>query len=353
MKLSTLILKVTADCNFNCEYCFQTKENHYMDRGTAMQAVDFFLPYLEKDYRLVFAGGEPFLALDLIKETISYLGLRNREVGKSARFFVTTNGSLLDDPILEFLNRSHFKVDLSFDGFAQNVGRRKKTFHKTVSLIKKILNLPKISLAVRSTLMASTVDTLYKSFAFILDLGVGEVSFSFDLTRRWNRPSIVKLGKQLDKLRELILAIYRQKGRSPVPLFEKEKAKGPWQCPAGHEQLTVTPAGEIWGCPGFCECFRDKEPPEVYCQFCFGKLEEFAGDNFKHYRKVLRNYAQLRMDNFYTSDSRCFLCPELEECSVCPTSTFSANSPLLYVPGYVCAIRKLLNQQRVKFREAL
>ena len=48
MKISSLTLLVTDDCNFNCSYCYKTKSKKYMDYSTAEKALIFFYPGLQK-----------------------------------------------------------------------------------------------------------------------------------------------------------------------------------------------------------------------------------------------------------------------------------------------------------------
>ncbi|MCI0470071.1 MAG: radical SAM protein, partial [Candidatus Aminicenantes bacterium] len=163
MKLSSLILTVTEDCNFRCKYCYQARSKHYMSWETAKQTLDFFLPRMKKNHKISFLGGEPFLAFDLIKKAVAYVKLKNKELSKSAGFAVSTNGSLLAEHVLDFLNRSDFIVELSFDGFVQDAGRKKNSFAKTVAVIENALALKNISLGTNSTFTAATVGSIHES----------------------------------------------------------------------------------------------------------------------------------------------------------------------------------------------
>jgi molybdenum cofactor biosynthesis enzyme MoaA len=44
MKLASLTLIITDDCNFNCSYCYKTKTSTYMDDSTVEKALLFFCP---------------------------------------------------------------------------------------------------------------------------------------------------------------------------------------------------------------------------------------------------------------------------------------------------------------------
>jgi len=42
MKICSLTLIVTDDCNFNCLYCYKNKSKKYMNYSTANKALLFF-----------------------------------------------------------------------------------------------------------------------------------------------------------------------------------------------------------------------------------------------------------------------------------------------------------------------
>lgn len=344
MNLPAVVFLVTEDCNFRCKYCYQSKRKHYMTWDTAKQTLDFFLPKLKKEYWLTFTGGEPLLALDLVKKAVSYLELKNKEESKSATYAVVTNGSLLDDDCLDFFNRYGFTIALSFDGYGQNSARKKNSFDKTAAVIKKALQFENITLNVNSTFSTATAVNICKSMGFIMDLGVKQVSLSLDLAKRWNRPSLEKLAAEIANLEELSLKYYKKNKTIPVTLFrERSNKSGIWRCAAGRNQLTVTPGGSIWGCPCFYEYFKvSPNSMEEYDKYYFGKLEDFAKNHEKMYRRVLSHYRQFSMDNYYKANSRCFLCPLVEKCGVCPVLKAKSNHPLLYVQPYICAIKKIL-----------
>lgn len=351
MKIPALILMVTEDCNFNCKYCYQTRKNHYMTWETAKQTLDFFLPVMKKNSRITFLGGEPFLAFDLVKEVVSYLESINRDSPGLVKYAASTNGSLLDDRVLDFLDQNAFTIGLSFDGYAQNRGRRKNSFAKTAATIKRAAELRHISLETNSTFTPATAASIVKSMELIMGLGVKKISLSLDLTKRWNRPSIKKLAGEIADLRKLVLRHYLKNKTIPVKLFAENKEQGIWQCPAGSNNLCVTPDGKVWGCPCFYEYFKGSEATQDYKKYYFGELGEFIRDFKKRYREIALNYSRFTMDNYYTSNSRCFLCPLVDRCEVCPVTVSASNFPLFYVPPYICEINKILIRGQEQFKK--
>jgi uncharacterized protein len=65
----------------------------------------------ENPLSLIFFGGEPLLYFDIIKKLISKL------YGENINYSLITNGSLLNDEIVTFLNNNNISVSISWDGF--------------------------------------------------------------------------------------------------------------------------------------------------------------------------------------------------------------------------------------------
>jgi len=333
---------VTEDCNFNCRYCYQSRKADYMPWETARSALDFFLPHLERNGLIYFFGGEPLLAFDLIRDLVIYLESLSKGVFGPFRLALATNGSLVDDRVLDFLEAHHFLLEVSFDGFAQDQGRQRGSFQPLIACLKRIMQRKNISLVVNSLFLPGTVKYLCRSASLLRELGIKKTSLSLDLTRPWPRPAIRILSDQLSELGKQLETDARGTGGVPIALTRDKKAKSIWRCPAGARQMTLTPGGTLWGCPGFYEYFKGKENQDGYRDFSFGFLPDFMKDPGKKYRQVLSHYRRFRMDNFYTARSRCFLCPRVTECAVCPVIGLPGRSSPFFVPAYLCRINQVI-----------
>ena len=53
---------------------------------------------------------------DAVKEVVEYARSKEQEYGKNFRFTITTNGVLLDDDKIDFINREMYNCVLSLDG---------------------------------------------------------------------------------------------------------------------------------------------------------------------------------------------------------------------------------------------
>jgi radical SAM protein with 4Fe4S-binding SPASM domain len=349
MEFSRLTFILTEECNFSCSYCFQKRGNKKVDVFTVENALDFFLPYLKEQCYISFTGGEPLLAFNQIRKTIENTQVKNRTLNKKIHYYITTNGSLINADILEFLSQHEFSLVLSFDGLAQDIFRKKGSFKLVVSVIEKILESPDIDLETNSVFTPETVGYLSKSVQFLMELGVPNINLALSKITPWNSSSLLRLKKELTTLKRFILPFYKKTKTIPLSNFRRNFRKGIFACGAGKNRMTLAPDGRLWGCHIFPEYFKGKEGAPEYNRYCFGNLDSFIDNHETIYPEVLANYANLRMDNFYTDDSLCKECSELEECRACPVDAAFASSVIGKIPSWTCEIKKIFRKERELF----
>ncbi len=134
--VKSMCLNVAHDCNLRCEYCFaQTGdfggERCIMPPETGRRAIDFLIEKSanRENIELDFFGGEPLMAWDTVVETVRYARSIEKQHGKNFRFTITTNGVLLDDEKIDFINREMVNVVLSLDGRRETTDRIRKTLN--------------------------------------------------------------------------------------------------------------------------------------------------------------------------------------------------------------------------------
>lgn len=122
--IKALCLLVSQDCNMACRYCFASEgeygqgERRLMPLETSKKAIDFLIENsgTRKNLEIDFFGGEPLMNWDVVKDTVAYARQKEKAHNKNFRFTITTNGILLDDEKLEFINREMYNLVLSVDG---------------------------------------------------------------------------------------------------------------------------------------------------------------------------------------------------------------------------------------------
>lgn len=108
-------------CNLSCTYCVQGKlklDNLPKEINPAIYPFIAEKARLAKEKLIItFYGGEPLLYMDKIKEIVSALSDCN------IAFSIVTNGKLLNDDVVEYLNAHDFQVGVSYDGKASAASR--------------------------------------------------------------------------------------------------------------------------------------------------------------------------------------------------------------------------------------
>lgn len=121
--VKSLCLMVAQDCNLRCKYCFGDGGNYGMERTVmtpevGVRAVDFLIEGSgpRKHCEIDFFGGEPLLNMKTVKAVTEYVRKREKETGKVFKLTLTTNGMLLNDANIAWLNENDFSLVLSLDG---------------------------------------------------------------------------------------------------------------------------------------------------------------------------------------------------------------------------------------------
>jgi uncharacterized protein len=117
----TLKIQLGLRCNYSCSYCGQSSE---VESATVTKTADadVFLAHLDEwltgaPARIEFWGGEPFLYFAKLKRLVPELERRFPD----AELVIVTNGSLIDDEIIEFIERHDLLIAVSHDGPGQRL----------------------------------------------------------------------------------------------------------------------------------------------------------------------------------------------------------------------------------------
>ena len=121
--VKSLCLMVAQDCNLRCKYCFGDGgsyggERAVMSEEVGRAAVDYIISHCgpRKHCEIDFFGGEPLLNLSTVKAVTEYVRQREQETGKIFKLTLTTNGMLLNEKNIRWLNDNHISLVLSLDG---------------------------------------------------------------------------------------------------------------------------------------------------------------------------------------------------------------------------------------------
>ena len=121
--VKAMCLHIAHDCNLRCKYCF-ADTGEYMGHRQLMSfevgkaAIDYLIKHSggRHNLELDFFGGEPLMNFDVVRQVVEYARSQEKAYNKLFRFTITTNGVLLDDAKIDFINREMSNVVLSIDG---------------------------------------------------------------------------------------------------------------------------------------------------------------------------------------------------------------------------------------------
>ena len=147
-----LIITLTSDCNFVCEYCSQ---DHYPQTMTS-ETQEGICAFIKKHIRnytslhVEWFGGEPLLCLPIIESLSSKIIHICGQAGRSYSAAITTNGYLLSDAIFKALYKNHVTAfQITLDGLQEQHDKQRHlkdgsgTYQRIVGNIKSILSSEK------------------------------------------------------------------------------------------------------------------------------------------------------------------------------------------------------------------
>lgn len=120
-QINRITLHVSNDCNLRCKYCYAQGGNYGQLRNMmSKKTADDFVSFCVKEFRqvnnIVFFGGEPFLNLDVMNYICERFRMENRKGFLMPKFSVITNGTILNDDVLDFIKANIYSITVSIDG---------------------------------------------------------------------------------------------------------------------------------------------------------------------------------------------------------------------------------------------
>ena len=161
----TLHLLLNEKCNFRCRYCYSAegRSSAELDMPTIRTTLDWFLSSERK--AMFMGGGEPTLSWDLLVQSALHAEKVAREEDVTLHLALTTNGSIMDDNMLDFLRKHAFTVQVSFEILPDVQNEQRAHFDEVAANLVKITEA-RINNYVRSTITESNVDRIPEMVEF-------------------------------------------------------------------------------------------------------------------------------------------------------------------------------------------
>jgi len=258
MKIS---LSVTHDCNLRCKYCYAgEKFNQSMDIETAKKIVDFSFIITPKDQEINFSffGGEPLLQLPLIKEVIAYI--ESKSYVNPLTYSITTNGTIINDEIIDFVNDKHIKLCISIDGseHIHDKNRVDKNGHGSLQSIMQ--NMKRISnelnyYQVNAVYGPETIEYLDETVKFFIKNNIRNIHLNPDILATWKEESFPKITEMYGKVGSIYIDAYKNNKEiainlldSKIILFFKGGYESKDKCGMGETEFGFAPSGNVYPC---------------------------------------------------------------------------------------------------------
>lgn len=273
--VKALCLHVAHDCNMNCKYCFGAQGSfegirELMPLKVGMKALEFLMQNSgsRRNLEVDFFGGEPLMNFDVVKGLVAYGREIEKEYNKKIRFTITTNGLLLDDHKINFINENMENVILSIDGRPEVNDHMRRTWNDqgTYELIidnyKNFIEERKDKLYyVRGTFTRNNLDFSEDVIHLIKqgfkNVSVEPVVVSDDMSYALKEGDLKTIFEEYEKLSDYFIESAKNNKLFEFFHFNLDLDQGPCiikrisGCGAGTEYLAVAPNGDLYPCHQF------------------------------------------------------------------------------------------------------
>jgi uncharacterized protein len=265
-------LWLTDACNLRCDYCFQDKD--HIPKNMNQETLDATIKFVNEiePMGVAFFGGEPLIAKRQFKQALAEM--------KVPKFYLTTNGTLLDDDILDWMEIFKVHLNLSLDGMKDTQDRWRDGSYDAI-----IRNLPRIlrhmDIVGGEVLMTMVMESqLYRNVKHVKELGFPSVYINLldpYGTQVRNEPEKVDIFKE--QYRKVITELREKKFRIDdydrwVKLLKNPNWKG-GECGFHNSGLGISPDGLLYPC---------HRGPELGPEYSFGSV--FEGIDEKRMQEV-------------------------------------------------------------------
>lgn len=273
--VKALCLNISHDCNLRCKYCFASTGDFGTGRKlmpfeVGKAAIDFLLENSvgRENLEVDFFGGEPLMNFDVVKQIVAYARSKEKEYHKNFRFTMTTNGILLNDEIIDYLNKEMYNVVLSIDGRKEvNDNMRVRvdgsgSYDKILPGFKKLVEKRgEKEWYVRGTYTKENLDFSEDIF-HLYEQGFEEISVEPviedpEKVYAIKEEDLEKIYAEYDKLVDRITEIRKSEKHINFFHFMIDLDQGPCVvkrlrgCGSGNEYICITPDGDIYPCHQF------------------------------------------------------------------------------------------------------
>ena len=320
---------LTEKCNMHCLYCYE-KDNFTSknDMPECYDKIVGFIKYISEKYPhddiiVNFDGGEPLLRFNTLKVLVNLLDSAIDK--KRIQYGITTNGTLLNEEIAEYISKKFADISISIDGI-KNVHNRNRLFRDGNGSYDKILNninesgFDKKNIRIRMTLTAFGANYFYDSVQELYKLGFRYIVPAIAVNDiDWTQKKFDQLFENLKRIADSEysnLSFFQKLVDYKIPLS---------LCTGGIKTFNIG-----------CDC-------NIYpCEYVVG-IKKFSLGNLFDYKKAYHNGLEYRQIYETVNDGDCVECSYLSFCetSRCKYYNYINNNDLFTPSVNQCQVEHL------------
>lgn len=311
--VKSLCLMVAQDCNLRCKYCFGDEGTYghraVMSEEIGKAAVDFIIKNskIRKHCEIDFFGGEPLLNLKTVKAVTNYVREQEKISGKIFKLTLTTNGMLLDEKNVDWLNENNISVVLSLDGRQEVHDAMRPTISGGGSYRRVLKNFKHLvksrggeNYYLRGTYTNKNLD-FTEDAKSLVDEGFEILSLEpvvlKDSALALTEKNLPRIFAEYDRLTEFYLERRREGRGFNFFHFNVDLNNGPCVakrlagCGAGHEYFAVAENGDLYPCHQFV-----------------GRKKYRLGDVFNGVEETAKHWTKYFRDSHVLNKPKCRDC---------------------------------------------
>lgn len=370
--ITSVFLILTQGCNLKCKYCFVVQKPREMTLQIAKDAVAFIVRNAEKRGEtpsINYFGGEPLLKWqDIIVPLTDHI--RHR-YGDKFDLSMTTNGVLLDEEKLAYMQKNRIGFMVSIDGAKTTQDKNRPCSNGASSFDILAPRIPLFlkynpRMTFRATVDHDNAGDYLENHKFAFENGYTNMFSIVNVFSAWTEDEKTLLSDQIQQVADFYLDILK-KGKSFAmqpfeSMFRKinqiAEAKQNHQFRTAGENLlafgrcglgaskfaSVGTDGRLYSCQEMCDNDDQGLP------FVIGDIYQ-GTDNLKR-MSIIKQFDTKKVSS--TEDMNCTSCPFNLICDgACSINNYFANGDLNKMPAILCFYYQCLYREAVRIREAI
>ncbi|GEM_PF-2468314 len=342
-----LVLNLSNNCNMSCAYCY-VNASPSRDKGIIIKNAEKIIREMlkgQKEITVVFHGGEPLLQFEKIKRIIYYAERIRRN--KKINFRIQTNGTLLNEKIIEYLKEKGVSIGISCD-ITPAAHEKIRVFNKNAStynhVIRAFENLTKknVKFSVIMVLHKENKQCARDIFKFVRKYGIRRIAINPLFSGGRGDKNILGISNEeyFSFMKSYLRAQVQYNRDTPDKVYETETnflirnllhldytymcKSNP--CGASFSTVAIDPSGDVYPCDEFCgeKKFRGGNIAQK-------SLEEIKkSGSFKRVRSIKKN-------------KKCSSCVWYHYCTGgCPSKTYYNTGSFKNVSAYCGYYKKII-----------